>query len=88
MDDTDKKINDLRQQLIDLNWLFKNHTHDATNSFRINPIDLFVFTQEVSNATITPTDSPMNGTVRLLFDSTHWYVWFRVNKLWKYIALT
>ena len=70
---------------------FNNHTHNAINSFRINPIDLFVFTQQVTDATTAPTDTPLNGTVRVLYDTAtggHWRIWVRVAKTWRYVVLT
>lgn len=81
-------MNDNNQQLNNLEFEFKNHNHNNLNSFRINPIDLLVLNQLVTDATIAPTDSPVNGTVRVLYDATHWRIWVRVNKLWKSVALT
>ena len=67
---------------------FNNHNHNKLNSLRIDPIDLFIFTKQVTDATTAPTDTPLNGTVRVLYDATHWRIWIRVNKLWKYVVLS
>lgn len=67
---------------------FNNHNHDGTNTHRIEPINLFVLTKQVTDATVAPTDTPINGTVRVLFDGTHWRIWIRVAKSWKSCVLS
>jgi hypothetical protein len=68
---------------------FQNHNHDGTNSFRIQPENLLIFTQQVTNATVAPTDTPLNGTVRVLYDIIPKYqLWIRIGKVWKSVALS
>jgi len=67
---------------------FKEHNHDGTNSYKIHPVDLLVFTQLVTDATASPSDTPQNGTMRILTDGTNYRIWCRVNKLWKYVNLS
>lgn len=66
---------------------FDNHTHNKLNTLRIDPVDLLVFTKQVTDATTAPTDAPLNGTVRVLFDGVNYVEWVRVNKLWKILSL-
>ena len=68
---------------------FDNHNHDGTNTHRIEPINLFVLTQKVTDATVAPTDTPLNGTVRVLYDTIPKYqLWIRIGKVWKSVALS
>lgn len=63
------------------------HLHNGIDSIRIPAEMTMLPIQSVTTASTAPTDSPVNGTARIQYDSTHWYLWIRVNKLWKGVAL-
>lgn len=59
------------------------HTHNGTDSLRI-PANLTRLPQNlVSDASATPTDTPIDGTIRINYDSNGIaYVWYRYNRTW------
>lgn len=62
------------------------HNHDGINSPYVKTIVIPVFSS--TDATVAPTDTPKDGTVRMLYDSTHWYMWIKINSLWKSVSFT
>lgn len=66
------------------------HTHNDVESLKLFPeISLHGFrTDSVTDSTIAPTDTPENGTIRILYDTNSWNLWVRVNNLWKTASLT
>lgn len=82
----EQKIQEKFQSLLFLN---KNqtpyHTHNSVDGTpQIDPVNLLPFT--VYSA--VPTDAAPNGTFKLVYDGTNYRIYFRVNNLWKYAALT
>lgn len=61
------------------------HEHNGTDSPLVN---IIVKTFLVTDSTAAPTDTPQNGTIRILYDTNSWNIWVRVNNLWKTISLT
>ena len=66
-----------------------SHLHNGVDTARINPQDLLGFPCiSKTTASVAPTDAPQNGTIIFQYDATHWYLWARVNNLWKSVALS
>lgn len=65
------------------------HVHNGTDSPQIDPADLLGFpTTLVSNATVAPTSTPLNGTFIYQYDASGRYVmWSRINKVWVAISM-
>lgn len=66
-----------------------NHSHNGVDSGRIDPTNLLGFPIFlVASASTSPTDTPIDGTIRFLYDASSGYVlWSRVNKTWVAISL-
>jgi len=61
------------------------HIHNGNDGTpQIDPVNLLPFT--VYSA--VPTDTASNGTFKLVFDGTNYRLYYRINSLWKYVALT
>lgn len=60
------------------------HTHNNTDTPKLNTEQL-----QFPVVSAAPTDSPPNGTIRIMFDgSTTYRIYVRVNNAWKYSALS
>ena len=87
MDDVLKKqiVNDVTKQS-DMAGI-PTHLHNGIDSLRI-PAEYTALQQySVTTASTAPTDTPDDGAIRILYNATSWYLWTRVNKLWKGIAI-
>lgn len=67
----------------------QRHIHNGSDSPRLNPKYFLGFiNNQVVNATIAPTYTVQNGTLLFQYDGTNYYMWIRINNLWKHVALT
>ena len=69
------------------------HVHNGIDSPNIDPRNLMGFrVDKVALATIAPSDSPPDGTIRFLYDAVtptaNYITWIRINKTWKKSALS
>ena len=64
--------------------LIEPHTHDGINSPPIDPKDLLGFPIAVT----APTDAAQNGTIRLALISGTYYLYARINSVWKKVSLS
>ena len=69
------------------------HRHNGKDAPKINAHDLLgspttFQTISVTDATVAPTFKSQEGTVIFQYDATHWYMWVRINSLWKSVALS
>jgi len=89
METSDIQLKQLSDQVDMLSTKFQQHNHNKLNGFAINPKDLLGFpTIQVTNALTAPTDKPINGTIRFLYDGTNYVEWVRVNNTWQGVSLT
>ena len=71
-----------------LDQVVKKHIHNGLDAPRLSPKYFLGFTNtNVNDATVAPTDSALNGTIRFLYDASHYYMWVRLNNSWRYVAL-
>lgn len=60
------------------------HEHNGMDSPKLNPRYFLGFPQvSVSNAFTAPTDTPLDGTIRFLYDSSTYVQWVRLNGTWE-----
>ena len=64
--------------------LIPAHGHTGTDSPKIDPSNLLGF----PIMTVAPTDSAQNGIIRLALIGGTYYLYARINNLWKRVALT
>jgi len=81
------KIQNIQKDLNPADFSVSTHSHNGTDSLKIPAFNIFMNIQSATTANTAPTDSPVDGTQRVLYDATHWVLWIRVNKLWKKVAL-
>lgn len=61
-----------------------SHTHNGIDTVKLNPRDFLGF--PIISA--VPTDSALEGTIRIYSSGGTYRLYVRVNNLWKYTALT
>lgn len=67
----------------------QKHFHNGVDTPRLNPKYFLGFPiTKVADATATPTLSAQNGQPIFQYDGTHFYMWIRINNLWKHVALS
>jgi hypothetical protein len=85
---TDQQFNKLNNDFQEFKKNYQQHQHNGLNGFKINPKDLLGFpTIQVSNATTAPTDTPINGTIRFLYDGTNYVEWVMINGNWQAVPI-
>lgn len=64
------------------------HEHNSIDSPTLDPKYFKGFpTILVTDSTVSPTNPAKNGVIIILYDTSHWNLWIRVNNLWKTTSL-
>lgn len=61
-----------------------NHVHNGTDVAKLDPVHFLGFPIISS----VPTDSAINGTIRVYNSGATYRLYVRVNNLWKYVTLS
>jgi hypothetical protein len=71
------------------NFSVPYHIHNGSDAPQLNPKYFQGFpTISVPDASAAPVNPSQNGTIIFQYDSTQWYMWLRINNLWKSISFT
>ena len=58
------------------------HQHNGVDSLKLNPALTRLPVASVTTASTAPTDAAEEGSVRVFYDGTNYYLWTRANKTW------
>lgn len=94
-----EEINNLKKQIAELQSLMRQHDHNASNSVKLDPLNLLGFPiTVVADASVAPAYANLTGQIMFQIDNNagtaHWYLWaYLLNvktglNVWKSIQLT